>query len=108
MRGRFCLPDAGTALVVRLHPGRANRSGLVLVREPAGLRYSDGFNAFYFSFVTLSTVGFGDVAPVSKVARTLAVMEAITGMFYVAVLIARLVAMYSPARPEPTDSSAQL
>lgn len=64
----------------------------------------DGFNAFYFSFVTLSTVGFGDIAPVSRVARTLAVMEAITGMFYMAVLIARLVAMYSPARIEPTEN----
>ena len=39
----------------------------------------DRFNAFYFSFVTLSTVGFGDVTPVSKLARTLAVMEAVTG-----------------------------
>ena len=65
----------------------------------------DGFNAFYFSFVTLSTVGFGDVTPVSKVARTLAIMEAITGMFYVAVLIARLVSMYSPSRTEPSDIS---
>jgi hypothetical protein len=57
----------------------------------------DRFNAFYFSFVTLSTVGFGDVTPVSKLARTLAVMEAVTGTFYMAILIARLVAMYATA-----------
>jgi voltage-gated potassium channel len=44
----------------------------------------DGFNAFYFSFGTLTTVGFGDITPVSKVARTLAVME-----------VSRLVGMYS-------------
>jgi hypothetical protein len=37
------------------------------------------------------------VTPVSKLARTLAVMEAVTGTFYVAILIARLVAMYVPA-----------
>ena len=55
----------------------------------------EGFNAFYFSFITLSTVGYGDITPVSKVARMLAAMEAMTGLFYVAVLIARLVGLYS-------------
>jgi voltage-gated potassium channel len=55
----------------------------------------DGFNAFYFSFVTLSTVGYGDITPISKVARMLAIMEAIIGLLYVAVLIARLVSLYS-------------
>lgn len=55
----------------------------------------DGFNAFYFSFVTLSTIGYGDITPISRVARMLAVVEAITGMFYVAVLVARLVSIHS-------------
>lgn len=55
----------------------------------------DGFEAFYFSFVTLSTIGFGDITPTSRVAKMLCVMEAITGMFYVAVLVARLVSIYS-------------
>ncbi|OOP55794.1 MAG: hypothetical protein AYP45_12655 [Candidatus Brocadia carolinensis] len=55
----------------------------------------DGSSAFYFSFVTLCTVGYGDIAPVSKVARMLAVTEAITGLFYIAVLLSRLVSMYS-------------
>jgi Ion channel len=59
-----------------------------------------GFNAFYFSFVTLSTVGYGDITPVSKVARMLAAMEAMTGLLYVAVLIARLVALYSSPKSE--------
>jgi hypothetical protein len=47
----------------------------------------------YFSFVTLSTVGYGDITPVGQVARTLAVGEALAGQLYLAVLIARLVAM---------------
>jgi hypothetical protein len=67
----------------------------------------DGFNAFYFSFGTLTTVGFGDITPVSKLARTLAVMEAVTGTFYLAILISRLVGMYSQTalatRPQHSD-----
>lgn len=55
----------------------------------------NGFNAYYFSFVTLSTVGYGDITPVSRAARSLAVMESMTGTLYVAVLVARLVALYS-------------
>jgi hypothetical protein len=62
----------------------------------------EGFNAFYFSFITLSTVGYGDITPVSKVARMLAAMEAMTGLLYVAVLIARLVGLYST--PKSHDS----
>jgi hypothetical protein len=67
-----------------------------------GRQSISGFNAFYFSFVTLSTVGYGDITPVSKVARMLAAMEAMTGLLYVAVLIARLVAIYST--PKSNDS----
>ncbi|HEY4284250.1 MAG TPA: potassium channel family protein [Chthoniobacterales bacterium] len=77
-------------LVDQLTPGGAfafNTSG-----DRQSMR---GFNAFYFSFITLSTVGYGDITPVSKVARMLAAMEAMTGLLYVAVLIARLVAIYS-------------
>jgi len=63
----------------------------------------DGFNAFYFSFITLCTVGYGDVAPVTKVARMLTVLEAITGLFYMAVLMSRLVAVYSASTRPPAD-----
>ena len=45
----------------------------------------------YYSFITLATVGYGDVAPITPLARTLAWMEAITGQFYLAVLVAGLV-----------------
>lgn len=54
-----------------------------------------GFRAFYFSFITLCTVGYGDMAPLTKAARLLVVMESIAGLFYMAVLLARLVAMSS-------------
>jgi voltage-gated potassium channel len=54
-----------------------------------------GFNGVYFSFITLTTVGYGDIVPVSPPARMLAMVEAMTGTIYVAVLISRLVALYS-------------
>jgi voltage-gated potassium channel len=63
----------------------------------------DRFNAFYFSFVTLSTVGYGDITPISRLTRMLAVTEAMTGMLYVTVLIARLVSLYSANIPQPPD-----
>src|SRR5262249_51586024 len=47
----------------------------------------------YFSFVTLTTVGYGDVTAVHSMARSLALLEALTGQLFPAVLIARLVAM---------------
>lgn len=47
----------------------------------------------YYSYVTLTTVGYGDITPVTSVARTLSVGEALAGQLYLAVLIARLVAM---------------
>jgi len=62
-----------------------------------------GVNSLYFSFATLCTVGYGDIVPVSNVARLLAVMEAVVGMFYTTMLIARLVAIYS-AETRPDDA----
>ena len=47
----------------------------------------------YYSFVTLTTVGYGDISPVSPAARTLAWMEAVTGQFYLAVIVAGLVSV---------------
>jgi hypothetical protein len=54
----------------------------------------DGPRAFlYFSFVTLTTVGYGDVLPVHAAARSLAMLEAVTGPLYLAILLARLVSL---------------
>lgn len=60
------------------------------------------FEAYYFSFITLSTVGYGDITPLSNGARTLAMTEAMTGTLYMALLISRLVALYSS---QPQESS---
>ena len=47
----------------------------------------------YFSFVTLTTVGYGDITAVHPVARSLAMAEALTGQLFPAMLLARLVSM---------------
>jgi uncharacterized Tic20 family protein len=49
----------------------------------------------YFSLVTLATVGYGDVLPVTNTARMLAMFQAVVGQFYVAVVVALFVGMYS-------------
>jgi voltage-gated potassium channel len=84
-------------LVDQLTPG-----GAFSYNTNAGPRSMNGFTGFYFSFITLSTVGYGDITPVSRIARWLAAMEAMTGLLYVAVLIARLVSLYSS--PKSNDS----
>jgi voltage-gated potassium channel len=52
----------------------------------------------YFSFVTLTTLGYGDITPVTAVARTLTYLQAVAGQFYIAVLVAGLVSAYISSR----------
>jgi hypothetical protein len=49
----------------------------------------------YFSMITLSTVGYGDILPVSDHARMLAMIEAVVGQFYVAVVVAMFISLYT-------------
>ena len=58
------------------------------------------FELIYFSFAALTATGFGDIAPVSAPARSLANLEAICGILFVAMLIARLVGAYPQAKDE--------
>lgn len=53
-----------------------------------------GTSLIYFSFVTLTTLGYGDISPVSPVVRSLAILQALTGTLFLAVLISRLVGSY--------------
>jgi hypothetical protein len=54
----------------------------------------------YFSFVTLTTLGYGDIAPKNELAHNLAILQALTGQIYLVVIMARLVslAVVSPDR----------
>jgi hypothetical protein len=55
-------------------------------------------SAIYFSFVTLATLGYGDLVPKSELARGLAVLEAVAGQLYIAVMLARLVSAHVQSR----------
>jgi len=57
-------------------------------------------SAFYFSFVTLATVGYGDIVPRSDVARGLAIVEGVGGQLFLAVMVARLVSLYGRGEPK--------
>jgi len=58
--------------------------------------------AIYFSFVTMTTLGYGDIVPVSTAARSLAILQAVFGQFYLTVLVAWLVGLHiAHSRLEP-------
>lgn len=71
-----------------------------LVRgDPSNLQLIE---LLYFSFSTLTTIGFGDIVPLSRGAQMGALFEGIVGTLFLAILIAKLVGVYPPhAQPQP-------
>jgi hypothetical protein len=61
---------------------------------------------FYFTFVTMTTLGFGDVLPVSAIARTYATLAAVFGQLFLAIMIARLVGIHSAHSRALRDSDS--
>lgn len=57
----------------------------------------------YFSLVCMTTMGFGDIVPISNLARPLAALEGVFGQLYVAVMIARLVGLQIARSQDPED-----
>jgi hypothetical protein len=79
-------------LVENFQPGSFLLNGAPFVAERTEpFRYPE---ILYFSFVTLTTLGYGDINPVTPVARALATGEAIVGQLYVAIFVARLVGLH--------------
>ena len=74
-----------------MQPGSFRETGL-----PASVGISR-HSLLYLSLVTLTTLGYGDIFPVSQPARTMAALEAATGVLYIAITVARLVAAYASA-----------
>lgn len=56
--------------------------------------------AFYFSFVTLATIGYGDIVPRTDVARGLVIVEGVGGQLFLAVMVARLVSLYGRGKAD--------
>lgn len=57
------------------------------------------FDALYFSLITLNTIGYGDITPLSNAARILAMIEGTVGIMYLGTVLARLVSLYSAPPP---------
>jgi len=79
------------AVVAMEHPGSFSR--VLLVNSQASPMFMSLHNFFYYSFICLTTTGFGDIAPTSDAARALSILESVTGQMYLAILIARLVSL---------------
>ncbi len=71
-------------------------TAFVAVGEEVGVLTSHDW--IYFSFVTLTTLGYGDIVPVAQGVKTLAIIQAIVGQFYLAILVAGLVSAYLAER----------
>ncbi len=85
-------------LIELAHPG--SFSGL----PASGSEREVGDALLYFSLVCLTTVGYGDIAPLSKLARPIAVLEGAYGTLYLAVMVARLVALHIVSGGQTEDS----
>jgi hypothetical protein len=73
-----------------------------------GLRPSEAFAELnYFSLVTLTTLGYGDIAPVAPMARTLAAAEAIVGQFFVAAVVGLLISRGGAQRSSARGHDSQ-
>jgi hypothetical protein len=74
------------AVVETLHPGSFN--------IPQGQDIEASRNFLYYSFVTLTTLGYGDITPVTSLARSLCILEAVIGQLYLVVQVAWLVGVH--------------
>ncbi len=80
------------ALVVELDPSALSAAGNV----------TDWNELTYFSFSTITTLGLGDITPVSPIARSLTSLEAVLGVLYVGVIVARFAGAYRATEGEGT------
>lgn len=92
--GTLILADTGAIIFAN--------SGTVLFSTFGEKSFPD---LIYFSFVTMSTLGYGDVIPSSSLAKTITVLQAIVGQFYLAVLVAKLVVLSEFNARNPDSST---
>jgi len=80
-----------TMAVTVIYPGSYNVAGEL-----------HAMDAFYFSFVTMTTLGYGDILPLSDQARAITIVLSVLGPMYVAILIAMMVGKYASKPKSPT------
>jgi hypothetical protein len=90
--GAYTLIDLRTPGAFHIDPDLARAAGMASSSSPATPLF------MYYSFATLSTLGYGDMSPLAPAARSLSVLEGLAGPLYLAILIAHLVSMRA-ARP---------
>jgi voltage-gated potassium channel len=56
--------------------------------------YQASLQLIYFSFVTLATLGYGDISPATPIGQVIVILEAVTGTFYMAIVVASLIGAY--------------
>jgi hypothetical protein len=102
MQARYISRDqiyAGISVYLMLGFAFGSIYYLMVVFEPASfsvntkLEASGNPDLMYFSFVTLATLGYGDITPVATISRALSQLEAVAGTLYMAVFMARLVSL---------------
>jgi len=95
----------GYSLLEVVEPGSFSIN--TLADADAAMRYGDEYSLYstYFSLVTLTTLGYGDITPLTPAARMSTAVEAIVGQLYLAVLVARLVGLHiaQAQADSPTD-----
>ena len=106
---------AAISAYVLMGIGWAAAYSIVQTLDPTALNISVSqatkhWNALlYFSFATLTTLGYGDLTPTSDLARSLTSVQAITGTIYLAILIAHLVGNFRGlAPPEPEEGTGEM
>ncbi len=89
---RACL---GLRIHTHLHriPYIVSPASIEGIDGPTTEAHAKAIQFVYYSFVTLTTLGYGEITPASPVAQTLAYMEAVSGQFYLTILVAALVGM---------------
>lgn len=89
-------------VTIEVQPGAfiVGAAGEPIVRSAADTS-AHATQLLYFSFVTLTTLGFGDITPKSDIAQMFVVTEALIGQLYLTIFVARLVALYIGRRRRP-------
>lgn len=100
--GSFNWPEQEELGVVQANRAAALESGSRVFQRPGWEEISESAQGtlMYYSFVTLTTLGYGDIYPTSDAARILAMLEATLGQLYLVILVARLVGLYTAQQME--------